>query len=195
MVQDGRIAMPYQLACECGKSVQVEETAAGSTTACQCGLLVVIPSLRELRRLSGVSQPGLSPALEIEAQLLAGNLPQETHCVICGVATDACVHCWTECEKAYVEAVRPSPWAYLLAFATFGLFAAAAVAVARTKPSEAKVWGEDRTFSLPLRVCGKCSPGLVDPQKMRGALCRVPLYRRLLEKFPLAKTSMMPPKS
>ena len=94
-----------------------------------------------------------------------------------------------------MQAVRPSPWAYLVAYATLGLFAAAAMAVARNKPSDAKVWGEDRTFSLPLRVCGKCSPGLVHPRKMREALCRVPVYRRLLEKFPEAKISMIPPKS
>ena len=70
--------MAYQLACECGKSVQVEETAAGATTVCQCGRSVVVPSLRELRRLSGVAQPGLSPTLEIEAQLPGCSLPQVT---------------------------------------------------------------------------------------------------------------------
>ena len=187
--------MPYQLACECGNSVQVEETAAGATTACLCGRSVVVPSLRELRRLAGVAQPSVSPVLEIEAQLLAGTLPQEKNCVVCGEATDGCIHCWAECEKAYVEAVRPSPWAYLLGFATLGFFGAAAVAVARTKTSDAKVWGEDRNFSLPLRVCSKCGPGLADAEKMEVALRRVPLYRRLLAKFPEAKLTMMPLRS
>jgi hypothetical protein len=185
--------MPYQLACNCGKQVEVEETSAGATTVCKCGRSVVVPSLRELRRLSGVAQPGLSPVLEIEAQLLAGNLPQEKQCVICGVDTEACIQCRTECEKAYVEAMRPSPWAYLVAFLTFGFFAAAAVAVAGVRPKDAKVWGEDRTFSLPLRICDNCRPAWVEPDKLMVALRRVPLYRRLLAKFPEARVSLIPP--
>src|SRR5947208_3547697 len=125
--------MPYRIACECGESVTVAETAAGTTALCRCGRKVVIPSLRELRRQAGVPESGPSPELAVEALLLAGELPEEDHCVLCGVATDATVCCRTECERAYVRSGQPSWWVYLLAFLTFGWLG---VAVAKSTAGE-----------------------------------------------------------
>lgn len=179
--------MPYRLDCECGDCVVVEETAAGTTTLCRCGRAVVIPSLRELRRRSGLGEPDVSPELVVETLLLAGKLPEEDHCVLCGVATDTSVCCRTECERARVQSGQPSLWHYLLGFLTFGWLG---VVIASLWAREDREWGKDRIFSLPLRVCDACRQRLTTPAEVKAALCRVPLYRRLLTKYPCAKISL-----
>src|SRR5262245_11111325 len=41
--------MEYQVACPCGKALDVSEDMAGSAAACSCGRTVRVPSLSELR--------------------------------------------------------------------------------------------------------------------------------------------------
>jgi hypothetical protein len=184
--------MQYDLDCECGDFVTVNEAAAGTSALCRCGRTVVIPSLRELRRRAGLSQPGVTPEFAVETLLLASKLPEEHHCVLCGVATDATVCCRTVCERAHVKHGGPSRWGYLLGFFTFGWLGALAVLIARSK-TPGQEWGKDRIFPLPLRVCSTCRAGLTGPETLKAALKRVPLYRALLERFPQASVSLHEP--
>lgn len=179
--------MQYRIYCECGESVTVAETAAGTSAPCRCGRTVVIPSLRELRRLAGVPESSPSPEMAVEALLLAGKLPEEDHCVLCGTETSATVCCKTECERARVRGGQPPLWAYLLGYLTFGWLG---VLIAELTAGEEREWGKDRVFPLPLRVCDACRRGLTNPAAVKAALCRVPLYQRLLAKYPRARVSL-----
>jgi len=175
--------MEYLVDCECGDYVSVEETAAGTTALCRCGRTVVIPSLRELRRSAGQAEP-VSPDLVVESLLLAGELPEEKHCVLCGEATDASVCCKIECERASVKSGRPSSWVYPFVYFTFGWLA---MVFAKSTEGEDKEVGKDRIFPLPLRVCLSCQQRLKSPGEVKAALCRVPLYESLLMKYPNSK--------
>src|SRR5687768_8182701 len=106
--------MQYQISCECGGSVTAPEAAAGTAVRCACGRSVVIPSLRELRRLAGVDSPP-PPELVVETLLLAGKLPEGNLCALCGEVTELVVCCHTECERAYVRRERVPWWVYVLA--------------------------------------------------------------------------------
>jgi hypothetical protein len=172
--------MQYLVDCECGSYVSVEETDAGTTTLCTCGRTVVIPSLRELRRSAGQTAP-VSPELTIESLLLAGELPEETNCVLCGERTDSSVCCKIQCEQALVRSGRPSLWAYLLAGLTLGWLG---LAILKATQQEDKEWGKDRLFPLPLRICVSCRQRLKTPAEVKEALCQVPLYEQLLMKYP-----------
>jgi hypothetical protein len=123
----------------------------------------------------------------VETLLLAGKLPEEDHCILCGIATDASICCTTECERAYVQSGRPSWWIYLLGFLTLGWFG---VAIAHASGGEDREWGKDRIFPLPLRVCAVCQHQLTNEAELKAALRRVPLYRRLLEKYPDSRVSL-----
>jgi hypothetical protein len=182
--------MQYQLECECGEKVMVRESAAGATEVCRCGRTLVVPSLHELRRQAGLPEPRLSPEKVVEVLLLARKLPEERHCLLCGDATDASISCRTECARAYVRSGQPPWWVYLLGFLTFGWLG---VLVASASAKEDREWGEDRIFSLPLRVCTTCQPRLTGPAELKAALGRVPVYRRLLEKYPNARVSVSGP--
>jgi hypothetical protein len=177
----------YELDCECGNKLSVRETAAGAQELCSCGRTLIVPSLHELRSRAGLPAPGLSPEKVVETLLLAGKLPEEDHCVLCGVATTASICCTTECERASVVSGRPSWWVYLLGFLTFGWLG---VAVARATAGDDREWGRDRIFPLPLRVCANCRDQLTRAADLKAALSRVPVYRRLLEKYPNARVSL-----
>jgi hypothetical protein len=126
--------------------------------------------------------------MEVETLLLAGKLPAEDYCVLCGVATDASICCRTECERAHVEASEPPWWVYAISFLTFGLLG---VAIIKSTKGEDQEWGTDRMFPLPLRVCATCQSSLSHAEELKAALCRVPLYRRLLQKYPGARVSLV----
>jgi hypothetical protein len=123
----------------------------------------------------------------VETLLLAGKLPEERSCVLCGAVTDASICCTTECERAYVRSSRPSLWVYVLGFLTFGWLGVAAAEASR---GEEREMGTDRIFPLPLRVCAACRPRLTSPADLKDALMRVSLYRRLLAKYPDARVSL-----
>jgi hypothetical protein len=179
--------MEYLLQCECGEKVTVRESAAGLTEQCHCGRTLVIPSLRELRRGAGLSEPRLPPEKVVEVLLLAGRLPEERHCILCNDATDGSVLCTADCERAYVRSGHPPLWLYLLSFFTLGWLG---VALARATAKEDREWGKDCVFDLPLRVCPTCQPRLSDPEELKAALRSVPAYGPLLEKYPDARVSL-----
>jgi hypothetical protein len=165
----------------------VRETAAGVKEQCDCGRTVVVPSLHELRRRAGVPEAGLSPEQVVETLLLAGKLPEERHCVLCGIATDAAICCTTECERAHVQSGERAWWVYLLGVLTCGWIGAVLIYASRGKDRE---WGRDRVFPLPLRVCADCRVQLAGMPALRAALSRVPVYRSLLEKYPNARITV-----
>jgi hypothetical protein len=101
--------MKISIPCECGESVAVTEGDAGGRLTCRCGRTVAVPSLRELRRQSGMPQKEPEPDLVVEALLIAGKLPEEQECVLCSEVTSGCVTCFVEIEKAQVSDGR-RPW-------------------------------------------------------------------------------------
>ena len=179
--------MHYVLDCDCGRTISVRETAAGAKEQCECGRTHVVPSLHELRRLAGLRPPELPPEKVVETLLLARKLPEEDRCVLCGTATEDVVCCTTECEKAQTLSGSPPRWLYLLSYLTFGWIGVTAVHATSRDDRE---WGTDRVFPLPLRVCADCGHRLDDPSALRTALSRVPVYRRLLEKYPRARITV-----
>lgn len=173
-----------RIVCECGAAMSVGEGAAGARLACACGRTIAVPSLQEFRRQAGIIEPLPSPDLAIQALLAAGRLPEETHCVSCGMATPEYVICRVECEKAFCQG-GASFGSWLLAFLTFGLFGIAVVA-----SQQETVHGEDRVYHLPLRLCLSCRPQLTDAGIVKKMLARVPWYERLLQKYPRANVSI-----
>ncbi len=183
--------MHYRISCQCGKAVTVPETSAGTNIPCHCGRTIVVPSLRELRRQSGSRQEAVPPEMEIEALLLAGRLPEEHYCIVCGTNTDHFVNYRAECERAQVKNDGWPRWKWLLVFLTLGLLAVAGVVFSRQLFAEARGQtierGKDRIFDLPLRICDQCRQHLTNEDDVKDAMWEVPVYRRLLEKYPDTK--------
>lgn len=185
--------MRYYLDCSCGKELVVEEGAAGSAQTCLCGRTLTVPSLAELRRSSGLREPTLSPAKAIETLVLAGKLPAEKQCLICGEPTDAVVRCMADCERAYVKAGRP--WwqiAFLFLLALMSLGVLAAGVISRRADDEVHEFGSDIILPVPLRVCKACGQNLTEPDDLKAVMRHVPLYAELLDEFPQAHVHLAP---
>jgi hypothetical protein len=184
--------MFYRIPCQCGDDVTVAETLAGTKIPCHCGRMVAIPSLRELRRLSGSHQEEIQPEMEVESLLLANRLPEEDCCILCGAATDHSICCRTECEKAQVKTDRWPWWVWLLVLLTCGAILAFGmiVVLAGTK-GQTTEHGKDRTYDLPLRICADCRQQLTNELEIKDAMWEVPAYQRLLEKYPDAKVTLL----
>jgi hypothetical protein len=124
----------------------------------------------------------------IETLLLAGRLPREQNCILCGAATEHTLCCRTVCEIAYVHRRRWS-WLALPLLLLGGWALAVIAAIAGSAPDEVKQRGSDRVYPLPLRVCAVCVQKLSTEQAVKDALYRVPLYRELLDRYPRAYVS------
>jgi hypothetical protein len=176
--------MLYPVECTCGKTQQIPATMAGGKVACECGLQVAIPSLSALKARAG--ELAMSAEVQIESLLQQGKLPSDTKCLTCGVTTNAVCYCWTTCERAKVDQPTGwdlSPWGFvsiLFGFITF------------RKVTRERVEGRDLRFRLPLRICPNCRAELNDPRRLKETLLEVPLYARLLEKYPDADVSLDP---
>jgi hypothetical protein len=184
--------MFYQISCQCGDAVTVAETLAGTKIPCHCGRMISVPSLRELRRLTGSPQEEVPPEMEVETLLLANKLPEEDHCILCGTATDRFARCRTECERAQVKTDRWPWWVWLLVLLTCGaLLAFGMIVVLAGTKGQTTEHGKDRTFDLPLRICDDCRQQLTNELEIKDAMWEVRAYRRLLEKYPGAKVTLL----
>lgn len=113
--------------------------------------------------------------------------------MLCCEPTAGCVSCQVDCERAVVSYHQP-PWWMALVFLVlcnwigllFGLLLA--LVLRREEPKES---GKDRSFTLPLRLCDECRPTLTNVEAVKRTLRSVPLYRRLLDKYPRAVISLL----
>jgi hypothetical protein len=187
----------YRLPCACGSSITVREASAGAKIPCGCGRTVVVPSLRDLRRMAGAAEPSFSPEFVVEAMLVAGRLPEGNNCLLCGLGTDHSLCCMTTCELAYVGEIKP-PWAIRFSVEKglglipgVGQLFALIAGLLLDRTTVTGEWGRDRVFPLPLRVCPACAQDLTNPEEIKRAMFLVPVYKDLLEKYPRATIAIL----
>jgi hypothetical protein len=178
--------MEYRVTCGCGKAVAVSAGAAGSRVTCDCGRSVDVPSLRELRRLSGEADT-VNPVLVIEKMLAAGELPLAQDCAICGRADAAVVKVVAECERRWLR--RPGRWDWLVV-AIFSLPLAILAHIWQRSRSEVQEFGRDVILTLPLRLCTSCREDVRSRTDIAALLAEVPIYAQLLNRYPDAKLSL-----
>jgi hypothetical protein len=175
--------MEFRVSCECGEVLSVTEGSAGQKLPCRCGRIVAIPRFRELQALAGAG-PQLAPDFVIEQLLLAGKLPDQDCCLFCGTPTNEVVHVVVECERAQVGQTGRSLLWYVGVYLLFPL--AAILTRAAEGPSQSTERGRDKIYSLPLRLCLECRENMTASRTTRDILHLVPIYHRLLLKYPKA---------
>jgi hypothetical protein len=147
---------------------------------CSCGRTVEVPPLSALRAQAGESVVALE--LLLEAMLHDGELPEENACLRCSAATQAVALVRVDCEKAEI---RRGDWNFDPSLLLFGW-------LRWTRSPEVTVIGRDLSYRLPLRLCPACS-ARIRRWALKKCLRRVPIYARLLEKYPRAKIQIERP--
>jgi len=182
----------FRLRCDCGNEVVVTEGSAGADVRCDCGRLISVPGLKELRQQAGLPAYDPSPELVIEQMLASGEPPAEKTCVHCGVTTDRLEQIVIECERSWKRRADGSGWltgCLLLPLSTF-LFVVWMIWRLTKRPEEVELLGRDKIYTLPLSLCPLCAPQLKNASSIKEHLRKVPIYRRLLDKFPDARVSI-----
>ena len=175
------MATTYPVRCECGATLQVPGTAAGTIQTCRCGRAVAVPSLVRLKASAG--EAVVSAELELQHLLLNGSLPLEQDCVVCDLPTNQQTVFAVVCERPEEKGQVPV-WQQFLLIWISPLLYLWHMASRRTE-----VHGRDVSFRLPVRVCEACRPSLRGRGATFDALCHTPVYARLLEKYPHASIS------
>jgi hypothetical protein len=174
-------ATMYPVACECGATIQVPGTAAGTTVTCQCARKVDVPTLARLK--ASVGQSAISADLELEHLAATGALPLESNCTICGGETTNKVAFSVVCERPEDKS-GGSFW-----YQVFFIWFSPLLYMMHMATRRSEVHGRNVVFRLPLRVCETCQPSVNSRSAIRDALRRTPVYARLLDKYPDAKIS------
>jgi hypothetical protein len=176
----------FQVNCACGKPHTVQAGNAGSVLPCPCGRQVTVPNLSELRRRHGLTPYDANPVLVIERLLAAGELPEESACIRCGVASETVTRIIVECEKKWVRRYDEFRWYYL--FMPWIVLVAWYI---HQRP-EVREFGKDVVLTLPLRLCEHCRAEARRPAVVKTFLRLVPVYGRLLDRYPDAKVTLLP---
>jgi hypothetical protein len=141
---------------------------------------VDVPSLRELRRLSGEADT-INPVLVIERMLAAGELFTDRDCTRCGRADAATVSVTATCERSWTKLQRLAryltpavPW-----------FARLLVRDEAADDPDQR-FGQDVSLRLPLRLCPACRSDVRSAADVATVLREVPIYARLLDRYPTA---------
>jgi hypothetical protein len=186
------MAKTYPVACECTIVHEVPGTDAGKMFDCSCGQKVEIPRLSLLRKSAG--EETLSIDLELEHRLRDNSLPDERDCLSCDLPTDEKVMIEIHCESPFLKSPSSDSDGAVgligvLGGAMFHGFAGLLMSMfPKSAPDQdrPREIGKFVAYQLPLRVCPSCW------QKTRSSQCKalvlkVPLYRRLIEKYPASR--------
>jgi hypothetical protein len=122
----------------------------------------------------------VSAELEIRALLQDGLLPEERECLRCGIVTPDVCRVLVVCER--VEVQQPTGWSFQPLWLLLGW-------VVFSRPREGRERGRDVSFRLPLRVCRECA-GQLRRSTLVEVLRQVPVYARLLDKYPHAEVQL-----
>jgi hypothetical protein len=170
--------MEFPVDCECGRRIMVREGLAGTRRTCECGRVLLVPSLHELRRDIGLTPYEVSPELVVESLLLEHRLPADRFCVCCGTKTDDVLNIHTECERTQVRGSGRQWPVLFLPGLLFGFI------IWKWHRQTVQELGKDKIYALPLAICRDCQPTLLSTRDIKQALRQVPEYARLLDKFP-----------
>ena len=146
--------MELLLPCECGHQTPVREIQAGMQLMCKCGRMFAVPSLTELRRMSG-REATLSPGLLIDTMVANGELPATSDCAACGADTAGSVDVLAICERARAANNDDLASRMVLVF-LLGWIGLLISRARQRAEDDNRLIGTDRDVRMPLRICPDC---------------------------------------
>lgn len=173
--------MNFNLPCSCGNEVVVTEGSAGAIVTCSCGRKIDVPGLKELRQQQGLTPYDASPELLLERLRDDGELTAGKQCIECGVVTSNVLEVQADCEQGWERGSDGFDWSTF--FVSFLLFRLLFFRWGRGSRQLAHA----KAYILPLGVCAVCEGRLTRPAQLKEAARKIPLYQRLLDKFPEAR--------
>ena len=186
--------MTYSVPCECGKTLAVIATDAGTDMRCECGRLVSVPILSQLRATIRPRAYEAGTIDKINRMIRDGQLPPGDRCMICGVTTSDALDVHVQCESAWVKGPGNTRFLLVALGILFFPFWILWVFLGRELlGEERKELGCERSACAPLRICTKHGDELRrkwTTAKIKKLLLAILVYRELLAEFPAAKVTL-----
>jgi|688.fasta_scaffold11056_7 hypothetical protein len=173
----------YHVPCECGMTVSVEVSKAGTTQTCFCGKAVQIPLMSALRRAAGQTPMPLNALEQFRLLIREGRLPDNVSCPITGEPVNDTVWLHVQCERVEVRDGRIKLWQHLL----LALFTRVILVHRSGRP---EVYGRDTAVEVPLGINRSARSSFMAARGQRflkEALSCSPTYSQILREYPDAE--------
>lgn len=183
--------MTFSISCDCGNTLEVTATQAGSDILCSCGCPVSVPLLSQLRKSAGQAAYEAGTIDTINRMIRDGELPQGDTCVMSGLPTSDTYGLYVQCESKWIKG--PGKGRYLFVALTILFLPFWIIWVLLGKAvldEERQELGRDRGVYTPLLVRQEHLGQLCrtrSQSKLRKLLRTVPIYAKLLDEFPRAR--------
>jgi hypothetical protein len=190
--------MEYRIDCPCGEHISVREGAAGMTFTCACGKPINVPTRSHLRSIAGLPSNDISPDRILPYLLSTRQLPTGNACSFCGHETSSIRYAHVECidpKRTRIDGVILlvnilKLLIVIMAWVGMVIFSPVWFLISRRRENEPN-YRTNPIFDLPLPVCELCQPALKNEEIVKRCLCKEPEYRRLLERFPASKITLL----
>jgi hypothetical protein len=174
----------FELPCECGRRIRVTAADAGTRVACECGVEQAVPSLSRLRQLEG-RDPYEAGTVDTICRLVScGELPQGENCAVSGRCTQDVLGCSVIISSVMLHEERMAMKILLSVFVS-PLFFWIPKMFVKYYPAP----GSETTVPTPIRLASRYHArySKASQSRLRRLLRRVPIYRTLLDQYPLAQ--------
>jgi len=106
--------MTFSFSCECGNTLEVTATQAGTEIPCLCGDAVRVPLLSQLRQLAGQGAYEVDTVDTIIRMTRDGELPHGDICVISGFPTSDTYDLYVQCESKWIKGLGKGQYLFLI---------------------------------------------------------------------------------
>jgi hypothetical protein len=178
----------YEVKCECGKSIRVASSQAGSSVYCVCGREVPVPSMSHLRRSAGQTPVPLNAVEHVRQMIACGQLRENTKCPLTGLPVDDEVALHIQCERVLVRHGDAGWWRIFCFTFLFGW-----VWLLFTRNEQREEFGHDIAVVVPVAVNSQARAqinAMRTQREFRTILATTPAYLRLLEEYPESEISV-----
>jgi len=174
----------FSLDCSCGRRINVTSADAGTRVACECGLELAVPSLSRLRELEG-RDPYEAGTVDTIRRLVAhGELPVGEVCAVSGKPTHDVMECFIVVSSVMLHRERMGLKILLGLLISPVLFLIPSLSVKVSPAPGTETW-----VPTPMRLSNRYHSRYrgASQTRLRRLLSPVPIYRKLLEEYPLAR--------
>ncbi len=183
--------MTFSVSCDCGNTLDVTSTQAGTDIPCTCGRTVRVPRLSQLRQLAGQGAYEAGTIDTINRMIRDGELPPGDTCAVSGLPTSDSYELYVQCESKWIKGPGTGRYLFVIFTIVFLPFWIIWVLLGKALlDEERRELGRDRSVYTPLRVRQEHHQQLHSMRsqsKLRKLLRDVPIYAKLLDEFPRAK--------